>query len=154
MGDKKFSLHAAVYIILEKEHKILLLRRYNTGWEDGQYTLPAGHLDGGETVSDTAIREAKEEIGIILNNKDIEIVHAMHRKSNFEYVDYFAQAHSWQGNPEIKEPNKADDLKWFDINNLPENTLSYIKKALDNYKNGIMFSEEGFESVNFIEKIA
>ena len=48
--------------------------------------------------------------------------------------------------PSIKnnEPNKCDDLKWFDINNLPENTIPYIKEAINNYNKKIKFSLFGW----------
>lgn len=39
--------------------KILLLRKFNGGW-----VLPKGHVKKGETFSQTALREVKEESGI------------------------------------------------------------------------------------------
>ncbi len=41
---KRFVLRSACYLILIREGKILLLRRFNTGWEDGKYTLIFGHF--------------------------------------------------------------------------------------------------------------
>ncbi len=144
MGKNKFSLHAAVYLILVKNNQVLLLRRFNTGWEDGKYSLPSGHLDGGETIKEAMVREAKEEIGVDITEENLDIVHVMHRNSNSEYIDYFLVANAWDGNPTNTEPDKADTLDWFDVDNLPSNTLPYVKKAIDLYKNNIHFSEEGF----------
>jgi len=77
---ERFTLVPASYLILIRESKILLLRRFNTGYEDGKYSMVAGHLDGNETVIQTIIREAREEAGVELQAQDLEVVHVMHRK--------------------------------------------------------------------------
>ena len=77
----------ASYLILKKKGKVLLQRRFNTGYMDGKYSLPAGHVDKGETFIQCVIREAKEEIGINLKLKDIKIAHLMHRFSGARWGD-------------------------------------------------------------------
>ncbi|MEO3861606.1 NUDIX domain-containing protein [Acrocarpospora sp. B8E8] len=52
-----------VHVILEQAGHILLCLREGTGYADGLYCLPSGHLDEGETIVDCAIREAREEVG-------------------------------------------------------------------------------------------
>ena len=59
-----FRIKSAVHLLLIRGSEILLLRRHNTGYEDGNYGLIAGHLDGGKQVKDAMIREAREEAGI------------------------------------------------------------------------------------------
>ncbi len=39
------------------------------------------------------------------------------------------------------EPEKCDDLSWFNINHLPENIVPYIKQAIDSFLNNIIYSE-------------
>ena len=58
---ERFKLVVAVHLILIENGKILLLRRYNTGYEDGNYSLVAGHIDGNESVIQAMQREALEE---------------------------------------------------------------------------------------------
>ncbi len=143
---KRFTLKSAVYLILKKQGKILLARRYNTGWMDGKYSLIAGHIDGKESISASMIREAYEEAGIKVKYEDLIPAHVMHRcSSDEEYIDFFYLAKKWEGKPEIKEPHKCDKMEWFNFVNLPKNLLPYIKIALDNYAKAISFSEIGWE---------
>ena len=144
MQEEKFKLRAAVYLLPIKDGKILLSRRFNTGWMDGKYSLIAGHLDGEETVSEAMIREALEEVGLIIDKKDLIPATVIHRKSDVEYIDFFFVVNNWVGEPIINEPNKCDKLDWFSIDDLPENLLPFIKEAIENYKNKIAFFESGW----------
>lgn len=146
MHGKRFTLRAAVYLMFIKDSKILLVRRSNTGWQDGKYSFVAGHLEGRETVKQAMAREAKEEAGVELKPDNLHVAHVMHRKSNdnLEYIDFFLMADKWEGEARITEPEKCDQMKWFSLNNLPENLLAYVKKAIKNYQSGVSFSEFGF----------
>ena len=146
----------ASYIVLMRDNQVMLLKRVNTGYEEGKYSLIAGHVDEGETFTQCIIREAKEESGILLKPEDLQAVHIMHRDSgtreNNNRVDIFFITHKWQGKPENKEPHKCDDLSWFDINNLPDNIIPYIRHALDNIKNKIYYSEHGWHEMENLKK--
>ena len=143
-NTERFSLRCSVYLLLFKDNKILLSRRFNTGWMDGHYSLIAGHIDGNETVSQAMIREAFEEGKTVINKEDLIPATVIHRKANVEYIDFFFVAKQWQGEVTIGEPDKCDDQQWFSMDNLPENLLPYIKDAVDNYKRGIPFFESGW----------
>lgn len=144
MQKKYFKITPAVYLILISNNKILLSRRFNTGFRDGEYSFPAGHLDGNETLIQALIREAKEEIGVNLNPKNLELVHIMHRKEREERLDFFFTAEKWADSPKIMEPHKCDNLNWFDVNNLPENTIPYIKQAIKCVLQKDFYSEYGW----------
>ncbi len=78
---KRYSgIIAEVYLVLIREERILLLRRYQTGYEDGNYSLVAGHVEAEETCKEAMIREAEEEAGIEIDYENLEVVHVMHRK--------------------------------------------------------------------------
>ena len=141
---ERFKLKVAVYLLLIKEDKVLLLRRFHTGWQDGNYGLPSGHLEPNEMVIEALLRETTEEIGIKLNQEDIKFVHTMHRASN--YIDLFFVAKSWIGELKNMESDKCDDLQWFSLNALPENIVPSVKFAIQNYQNGVLFSELESES--------
>jgi len=136
-----------VHLFLFRGDRVLLSRRYNTGYEDGSYGLPAGHLEGGETVSQAAAREAKEELGIEVNAQDIRFAGVMHRKSDDERVDFFVRVDRWTGEPSNQEPEKCDDLRWTDLSSLPVNIIPYIRQALENYRQGKTFDEFGWDGL-------
>ncbi len=144
MKEERYKFICAVYLLLIKENQILLLKRANTGYEDGKYSLVAGHMDGNETIKQAMMREAREEAGIIIYEEDIEIATFLHRKTDPERFDFFLQCKKWNGEVENKEPDKCSELNWYDINNLPSNIIPCVKKAIENYQNNIMFDNFGW----------
>ena len=137
---------AAVHIFLLRENHVLLLRRENTGYEDGNYSVVAGHLDGGESVIQAAIREAHEEVGITLRPTDLTVVGVMHRVSHEERIDFFLVATTWGGTLTNQEPHKCSELRWCALDALPENTIPYIRAALENFRRGVWFAEFGWHT--------
>jgi 8-oxo-dGTP diphosphatase len=144
MTKKRFKLIPTCHLILIKDGKILLLRRLNTGYEDGNYSVVAGHLDGNETFIQAMIREAKEEADIDIKPRDLEVVHVVHRMSDEERIDFFLQAKSWTGKPTNMEPNKCDDLSWYDLDNLPSNVIPYVRQTIEHFRNNVLYSELGW----------
>lgn len=136
---ERLKLRVAVYMLLIKEGKILLGRRFNTGWQDGSYGLPSGHLENDESLVEAALRETREETGVEVKSKDVKYAHVMHRRSI--YIDFFFEAKQWLGEPQIMEKDKCDDLQWFSLNELPSNIVPSVKFAIENYQKGIEFSE-------------
>ena len=135
----------AAYLVLIQNKKILLLKRFNTGYEDGKYSMIAGHVEDRESFTKTIMREAYEEAGIELHRKNLKVVHVMHRKSlDSQRVDVFFTAKNWKGELKNKEPKKCNDLSWFDPDNVPENTIPYIKQAIRFIQNKVYYSEYGW----------
>ena len=140
----------AAYLLIVRSGKILLQRRFHTGFEDGNYGLVSGHVEKGETFTQALIREVAEEVGITVKSEDLEIVHISHRKSydskkgESERVDVFFKAQKWKGKLENKEPHKCDDLSWFSKDNLPQNTIAYIRHMLSEIENKVFYSEYGW----------
>ncbi len=144
MSGDRFRPYAAVYVILRKGDEIFLMRRFQTGWQDGNYGLPAGHLEDGETIAGAALREAKEETGIDIEEGDLEVIHVMHRMNpDRQYIDFFLVAKRWSGVPGNREPEKCDEAKWMPIDALPKNIVESVRDGIENYRKGILFSEFG-----------
>jgi 8-oxo-dGTP pyrophosphatase MutT (NUDIX family) len=142
---EKFKPYAAAYLVLIKDGQVLLLRRFNTGYQDGNYSLVAGHLDGGETTKQCIIREASEEAGIVVTPEDLEVVHTMHRlASDREYFDIYLRAEKWTGDIANMEPDKCDELKWYRMDSLPDSVLPDVKIALENINKNVHYGEFGW----------
>ena len=134
-----------IHLFFIHGNQILLLRRYQTGYMDGHYSVPAGHLDGNEPVRRAAVREAKEEIGVQIDPGDIDFAGVFHRSEGDERVDFFVQVRRWRGEPFNAEPEKCDELRWTEVNDLPENTIPYIRRAIENFQTGVLFEEFGWD---------
>jgi 8-oxo-dGTP pyrophosphatase MutT (NUDIX family) len=144
----------AVHLFFIRGGEVLLVRRYQTGWRDGEYSVPAGHVEAGETITAAAIREACEEVGVALDPSDLEVVHVMHRAGDGgpgrsptaedERIDFFLAVHGWSGEPYNAEPEKCDDLRWFAVDTLPPNLIPYVRSALACMWVGIRYSEFGW----------
>ncbi|MFZ2299961.1 MAG: NUDIX domain-containing protein [Candidatus Moraniibacteriota bacterium] len=144
--SERHKLVPASYLVLALDGKALLLRRFNTGYEDGNYSLVAGHVDQGETFTQTMVREAFEEAGIRIRPEDLRVAHIMQRKSHdSERLDMFFVAEKWKGAIENKEPYKCDDLSWFSLEELPDNVIPYVRQALECVRDGRFYSEFGWD---------
>ncbi|HEX2867037.1 MAG TPA: NUDIX domain-containing protein [Ignavibacteriales bacterium] len=135
---------AAIHLFFRKDDNILLLRRFNTGYEDGNYSVVAGHVEKGETATQAGIREAKEEVGVTIHPSDLKIHGIMHRKSNDERIDFFAFIDRWHGEILNMEPHKCDELLWTSFDSLPKNTIPYIKRAIELSEKSLWYDEFGW----------
>ncbi len=141
----RFKLIPTVGLLLRRDNEILLLRRANTGYQDGNYGLVAGHIDGDELATDAAAREAKEEAGVIVEPSHLRFVHVAHRLTRNhpgqERLDMFFEASQWESEITNVEPEKCDDLSWFPMDRLPSNMVPVIRLVIDAITNGEQYSE-------------
>lgn len=112
-----------VNIFFIKTGKILLGRRTNTGWMDGWLCPFGGHVELGETPTQAALREIREEVGVHLKPAQLEFLCVAARNSLSEYVAYEftvqADGLSFINN----EPQKCSELVWVDATHLPDDVI-------------------------------
>lgn len=124
---------SAVYMIITKNNKVLVQRRKGTKVWNNYYALPAGHIDVGENQYEALIREAKEELGIDIDIKNIVNSYTVLRRNYYEidnkksdnYIDFYFEINKYNGIPKIVEKDKCSELIWVDIHNLPEPFTDY-----------------------------
>lgn len=142
----RFMTRTAGYVLLEKDGKILMFKRKNTNWYDGFYNTPSGHVNGHETLRQAAVREVKEEVGLDVDIEDLEFVQMANRVSNgtegyCEYTEAYFKTTKWQGEPFMPKDELGEDMNWFSLDQLPENTLPYIKDAIKSILKGNYYCE-------------
>ncbi|WP_372735622.1 NUDIX domain-containing protein [Nocardioides sp.] len=149
----RFVVVPAAYVFLLREGdtgaEVLLQLRQNTGYMDDYWAAAAaGHVERGETAYAAAQREAAEEIGV--SEIDLEFVTAMHRTRGAEpideRIDFFFTATRWRGEPQVLEPTKCADLRWFPLEGLPEPVVPHELVVLDGIRSGWVpaYSSFGF----------
>lgn len=115
---------------------------------DGRYSVPGGVKESSETLLEAVVRETYEEVGINVDSNDVDLVHVMHNyTTGEEWIGSFFTTDKWQGTPRINEPHKHTHLRWVPITGLPKNMSPYIRQAIGNYRNGLLYSEFGW-SIN------
>lgn len=124
------GIPTGVHVLLWREGRVLLMRRAGTGFFDGLYSLPGGHLEEGESIPMTAAREMAEELDIRLDPAALRTLGVVHRRSDTNRIDFFVEARAWTGEPRIAEPDKCDALHWCAPEALPEAMVPYVRTAL------------------------
>jgi 8-oxo-dGTP diphosphatase len=144
---RSYKLIADVHLLLlDADGRALFGRRHHTGLADGTYHLPAGHLEAGESVVQAVIREAREELGITIDPQHLEFAHVMHTPVTGGRASFIFRARQWTGIPVNCEPDKCRELRWFPLDELPDNMISYCRVALEHIAAGNPFSVCGWES--------
>ena len=141
---ERHSAVPSVYLFLVREGKIFLLLRQNTGYMDGHYCVPAGHVEPGELPTEAIVREAMEEAGVTVRAEALLLVHTLYRgkhDATGDRVDLFFTAKSWKGEPKNSEPEKCVDAGWFPLNQLPDNWIPYQREVFEKSEQGILLSE-------------
>ncbi len=141
---ERFKMIASGYGFFIKKNKILLSERKNTGYMDGWFSLPAGHIEDGESLIHGTTRELAEEVGVVVREEQLQLVHVMHRKSDDIRMDFFFLVSGWKNEPANMEPDKCSRLEWVFIDELPKNTIPYIRSAINHYTQSVLYSEFGW----------
>lgn len=142
----RFAVVPAAYVFLLRPaptsggREVLLQLRRGTGYMDEHWAAAvAGHVERGESVFEAARREAAEEVGIA--EVELQPWCAMQRTGTSddpvdERVDYFFTSTGWTGTARIMEPQKCADLRWFDLDALPDPVVPHELRVLGSLRSG------------------
>jgi 8-oxo-dGTP diphosphatase len=140
-----YTLPAYVGIILKQDNQVLLVKRCNTDWASERWNFPGGLLEDGETLLQAAIRETREETGVIIDPADFTLVHVLHVQAGGSntrtIIGFYFMAEKWRDTPINNEPDKHSDIGWFDVHNLPVTATQHARQALHGLLNNGAYSE-------------
>jgi 8-oxo-dGTP diphosphatase len=148
--EVRYSLVVDVNLLLIKNDHILLGQRQNTGFEDGKFHLPSGHLERAETVLQALIREAQEELGIAISSGQVTFAFVLHDISGDGRLRLFFVVREWKGSIQNMEPDRCRTLQWFNLNNLPDNVVPYVRYVIQQYRVGKVFAVYGGEDLGYV----
>ena len=121
----------SINVFIINENKVLLTRRKNTGWMDGYLCPPGGHIEPGESPTDAALRELKEELGVDVQKSDLEFLCVAARNTSpNQYVAYEFAVRNKDLTITNSEPDKCDEIMWVDMNDLPSDLIPDFGKII------------------------
>lgn len=137
-----------VHLYLERPDGTVLLglRHPDSAFAPSTWHALAGHCEQENAIT-CLIREAREEAGLHIERHDVELVHVVHhidKAGDRPRMGLFFRARAWNGEPELREPDKCIQWKFWDLAALPDDLVPYTRVALEKIQNGELYSETGW----------
>lgn len=133
-------IRVGVGAIIEKDGPVLLGERLK-GHGAGNWMIPGGHVEFGETFEEAALREATEESGLT----DLEITGVVSLYNERDYGKHYVNigVHLvWKsGEPYAAEPEKSGNWHWHDPKDLPGEMFFASRKCVENWRTGQMYTD-------------
>jgi 8-oxo-dGTP diphosphatase len=124
----RFTTRVAVFVIIRNDKgELLLQQRAGTNYLDGYWDFPSGHVEAGESIRDTAIRELAEETGLTGRPEALRLVHIDQYFLDAAYLNFVFALDSWQGTPTICEPEKCAAMGWYAQDALPSACVNMVR---------------------------
>ena len=132
-ATEKRILGAAVTVIADEEGRVLLAKRCDCG----KWGLPGGLMEYGETLEQTAVREAKEETGLDVAVDALCGIYSgfISRRTGNQPITASFTAHIIGGEL-FCDHIETDELGWFGGDELPEIYSAQHEKMLEDYVSG------------------
>jgi len=133
-GKDYIGVGGGVLIFNAKKEVLLMKRGKNTKNEVGYWNKLGGEVEYGEKVIDMIARETKEEAGITINIWGY-LPHSDHiiKKDKQHWVGFNYLADVKSGIAKNTEPDKFDDVKWFNLKKLPKKLAQPTRESVKNY---------------------
>lgn len=136
-----------VHVLLIEGDNVLMALRQGTGYADGQWNVPSGHLEDEEHTAAGAAREVAEEIGVTVDLEDLTLVHVIDHRGSLAAaprLGLFFTATRWTGTAVNAEPRKCGGIAWYPLAAPPADTVAYHAAAMAHIVAGRPHSVHGW----------
>lgn len=116
-----FGSNAAHVAVFKNGRKKVLLTRKNN---IPLWVLPGGHLEKGESFEEAAIREYREETGLVIKIIGLKAIYR--HKKGFEKRVYEGKIIEGK----LKINHECQSVGWFNLDKLPQPTTLYEKQRI------------------------
>jgi 8-oxo-dGTP diphosphatase len=113
--------------VIVQNHSVLLIQR-GTAPLLGEWSLPGGVLECGETLREAVIREAREETGLVVETGEMlgvyeRVIRGDEGRVRYHYVliDFWCRPVGG----DLKAGSDAADVRWFTRDELPALNLAF-----------------------------
>lgn len=107
-------------VVLIRDGRVLLGLRHGAHGAE-TWSLPGGHLEWNESFDEAVRREVKEETGITLGHIErLDFTNDIMVDEEKHYVTLYFLARDPIGDPELREPDKCREWRWFAWDHLPQ----------------------------------
>ncbi|QBF45565.1 dihydrofolate reductase [Janibacter limosus] len=140
----RVPLLAASYAVMTRTSEdegveVLLQLRQGTGFMDGWWACgAAGHIEDAGSPVEALHREVEEELGVrVLAAAPLTTVQRSTLAGPREQrADFFFHVTQWSGEPTLREPDKAAELRWWPLAQLPERVVPHERLVLEGLRDG------------------
>jgi 8-oxo-dGTP diphosphatase len=117
--QERSGVIVGVAVLIWRGERVLLTHRKGSHGA-GTWAPPGGHLDMGESVEDCAIREVREETGLIISEpRFLAVTNDIFADEGKHYATIWMEAQVEAGEARINSPREMSELGWFDWGDLP-----------------------------------
>ncbi|MBT5029747.1 NUDIX domain-containing protein [archaeon] len=131
-GIDFIGVGCGAHIINENNQILLIKRNKNCRNKANHWSIPGGGINFFEKIDEALKREIKEELGI-----DIQIIQLISitddiiKEENQHWISPQFLCKIIKGTPINLEPHKCEEIRWFDLDKIPENITNTTKDGLN-----------------------
>lgn len=144
-SNSRHHIKTSAYVILtDPNGRVLFARRSGTGYMDGKLGLPSGHTELNESFRAAAIRELREEAGVIADEATVMHAISLHRyqpSGQNDYIDVLFRVTKWDGEPVVTEPHKCSEVLWAHPADVKDQMIPYLVHVFEAIDRGDSFVE-------------
>ncbi len=127
-------------MIFNTDGKVFLAKRGKGARnESGKWEFPGGGVEFNETLEHAICREVREEYGFEIEVQELlDVVDHIILQEKQHWVSPSFICRITSGTPDIREPDKCDEICWYALKDVPEDRLTIAsKKSLESLRKKI-----------------